>query len=111
MKKKVLVTRAVFDETLAYLAQHFDVTSNQADEKYSQAELAAKLQSMEAALISSTDRVDASLLTRCPGLKAVCSFSVGYNHIDVASATRRTNRGALSGTSSTCGSYVCHINL
>jgi hypothetical protein len=31
MKKKVLVTREVFDETIAYLAQHFDVTSNQAN--------------------------------------------------------------------------------
>lgn len=35
MKKKVLVTRAVFDETLAYLAEHVDVTSNQSDAKYS----------------------------------------------------------------------------
>ncbi len=88
MKKKVLVTRAVFDETLAYLSQHFDVTSNQADDKHSPSELAARLQGMEAALISSTDRVDDSLLARCPGLKAVCSFSVGYNHIDVAACTR-----------------------
>jgi gluconate 2-dehydrogenase len=89
MKKKVLVTRAVFDETLAYLARHLDITSNQADEKYSPAELAAKLQSMEAAVISSTDRVDDALLSRCPGLKAVCSFSVGYNHIDIGACTRR----------------------
>jgi lactate dehydrogenase-like 2-hydroxyacid dehydrogenase len=88
MKKKVLVTRAVFDETLAYLAQHFDITSNQADQKYSPVELAAKLQGMEAAVISSTDRVDDALLSRCPDLKAVCSFSVGYNHIDVRACTR-----------------------
>jgi len=89
MKKKVLVTRAVFDETLAYLAQHFDVASNQADKNYSPDELAAKLQSVQAAVISSTDRVDDSLLARCPGLRAVCSFSVGYNHIDIAACTRR----------------------
>jgi glyoxylate/hydroxypyruvate/2-ketogluconate reductase len=89
MKKKVLVTRAVFDETLAYLAQHFDTTSNQADKQYSPDELAAKLQGMDAAVISSTDRVDDRLLSRCPGLKAVCSASVGYNHIDVGACTRR----------------------
>jgi gluconate 2-dehydrogenase len=88
MKKKVLVTRAVFDETLAYLAQHFDITSNQADEKYPPDELAAMLQGMDAAVITSTDRVDDALLSRCPGLKAVCSASVGYNHIDVAACTR-----------------------
>ncbi|HTS54758.1 MAG TPA: D-glycerate dehydrogenase [Burkholderiales bacterium] len=89
MKKKVLVTRAMFDETLAYLAQHFDITSNQADEKYPPDELGARLQGMDAAVITSTDRVDEALLSRCPGLKAVCSASVGYNHVDVAACTRR----------------------
>jgi len=89
MKKKVLVTRAVFDETLAYLAEHFDVTSNQADVKYSPVELAAKLQGMDATLVSSSDRVDEALLARCPSVKAMCSASVGYNHIDVAACTRR----------------------
>ena len=89
MKKKVLVTRAVFDETLAYLSQHFDVTSNQADAQYSPGELAAKLQGADAALITTTERVDDALLSRCPGLKAVCSVSVGYNHIDLAACTRR----------------------
>jgi glyoxylate/hydroxypyruvate/2-ketogluconate reductase len=89
MKKKVLVTRAVFDETLAYLAEHFNITSNQADEKYAPVELAAKLQGMDAALITTSDRVDDALLSRCPGLKAVCSVSVGYNHIDLAACTRR----------------------
>jgi lactate dehydrogenase-like 2-hydroxyacid dehydrogenase len=89
MKKKVLVTRAVFDETLAYLAQQFEITSNQADEIYPPAELAAKLQGMDAAVITTSDRVDDALLSRCPGLKAVCSVSVGYNHIDLAACTRR----------------------
>jgi len=89
MKKKVLVTRAVFDETLTYLAQHFDITSNQADEKYSPAELATKLQGIDAALITTSERVDDALLSRCPGLKAVCSVSVGYNHIDLGACTRR----------------------
>jgi glyoxylate/hydroxypyruvate/2-ketogluconate reductase len=89
MKKKVLVTRAVFDETLAYLAQHFDVASNQADAKYSPDELAAKLQGMDAGVITSTDRVDDALLSHCPSVKALCSASVGYNHIDVAACTRR----------------------
>ena len=89
MKKKVLVTRAVFDETLAYLAEHFDVTSNQADAKPAPDELAAKLQGMDATLVSSSDRVDDALLARIPSVKAVCSVSVGYNHIDVAACTRR----------------------
>ena len=35
MKKKVLVAREVFDETLQYLAQHFEVASNQANAAHS----------------------------------------------------------------------------
>ena len=88
MKKKVLVTRAVFDETLAYLAQHFDIASNQADAQYSAEQLAAKLQGIDAAVITTTERVDEALLARCPTLRAVCSVSVGYNHIDLEACTR-----------------------
>jgi len=88
MKQKVLVTREVFDETLAYLAQHVEVTANQADAKWGVDELAARLQGMDAVLIQSSDKIDDTLLSRCPGLKAVCSASVGYNHIDVAACTR-----------------------
>jgi gluconate 2-dehydrogenase len=88
MKQKVLVTREVFDETLAYLAQHVEVTANQADAKWGADELAVRLQGMDAALVQTSDRIDEALLARCPGLKAVCSASVGYNHIDVAACTR-----------------------
>ena len=88
MKKKVLVMREVFDETLEYLAQHFEVTSNQANVKYSPDEVAWRLQGMDAAVITSSDRVDDALLSRCPSVKAVCSASVGYNHIDVDACTR-----------------------
>ena len=89
MKKKVLVTREVFDETIAYLAQHFDVTSNQAAVDYSRDQMVGRLQGMDGALVTTTDRVDEDLLSRCPGLKAVCSVSVGYNHIDLDACTRR----------------------
>jgi gluconate 2-dehydrogenase len=88
MKKKVLVTREVFDETIEYLARHFDVTSNQANVPYSRDELFARLQGMEAALVTTTDRIDEEFLARCPSLKAVCSVSVGFNHIDLDACTR-----------------------
>src|SRR5215510_12370233 len=88
MKKKVLVTREVFDETISYLAGQFDVTSNQANVDYSRDQMVARLQGMDAALVVTTDRVDEDLLSRCPSLKAVCSVSVGYNHIDLEACTR-----------------------
>lgn len=89
MKKKVLVTREVFDETIAYLAQHFDVTSNQAAVDYSRDQMIERLQGMDGALVTTTDRVDADLLSRCLSLRAACSVSVGFNHIDLEACTRR----------------------
>jgi gluconate 2-dehydrogenase len=89
MKKKVLVTREVFDETISYLAQHFDVTSNQDGVEYGRDELIARLQGMDGAVITTTERADEDLLARCPSLKAVCSVSVGFNHIDLEACTRR----------------------
>ena len=88
MQKKVLVTREVFDETISYLAGHFDVTSNQENVDYSRDQMVARLQGMDGALVVTTDRIDEDLLSRCPSLKAVCSVSVGFNHIDLAACTR-----------------------
>jgi lactate dehydrogenase-like 2-hydroxyacid dehydrogenase len=89
MKKKVLVTREVFDETLEYLGQHFDVTSNQANVPYGREEMAARLRGVDAAVVTTSDRVDEDFLARGPGLRAVCSVSVGFNHIDLEACTRR----------------------
>ena len=88
MKKKVLVTCEVFEQTLEHLAQHFEVISNQANAKLSADELGQKLQGVHGAVISTVDRIDDALLARCPGLTAICSVSVGYNHIDVDACTK-----------------------
>jgi lactate dehydrogenase-like 2-hydroxyacid dehydrogenase len=88
MKPKVLVTREVFDETIEFLAQHFDVTSNQAKVDFSREAIIERLQGMDAAVITTSDRIDGEFLSRCPGLKAVCSVSVGFNHIDLDACTR-----------------------
>jgi len=88
MKKKVLVTREVFDETVAYLSQHFDVTSNQANVNYGRDEMIGRMQGKDAVVITTSDHIDDAVLSRCPGLKAVCSVGVGFNHIDVEACTR-----------------------
>ncbi|MEI7968606.1 MAG: D-glycerate dehydrogenase [Betaproteobacteria bacterium] len=89
MKPRVLVSREVFDETLAMLAEHFEVESNQADVRYSAEELAVRLAGKQGALMSTSDRVDAALLERCPDLRVVSNVGVGYNNIDVAACTAR----------------------
>ena len=87
--KKILVTREVFDETIAFLKGHFEVEANQGDRPYSRDELIAKLQGCDGVQASSSDRIDGELLDRCPTIKAVCNTAVGYNNIDVDACTRR----------------------
>lgn len=89
MKPKILVTREVFDETIDYLARHFDVTSNQADKPFSPEELAQSLADKHGAITVLTDRIDDLLLARCPTLKSVCNIAVGYNNFDLKAMSTR----------------------
>src|SRR6266581_1036157 len=89
MTAKVAISRAVFPETLALLAAHFQVRDNQEDRALDGEALAQLLADRDGALLTLTDRVDDALLDRCPQLKAVCNIAVGYNNIDVPACTRR----------------------
>jgi glyoxylate reductase len=88
MKPKILVARATFPEVLARLEQHFDVESNQRDRLYTAAELAARTQGKLGLILTSSEKLDAGLISANPQLKAVCNVAVGYNNIDVDAATR-----------------------
>ncbi len=89
MKQKVLVTRDVFDEVIAYLLNHFDVIANPEDDVWDQETIAGKLADCDGVMTSLTDRVDAELLAHAPRLKAVSNIAVGYNNIDIAACTVR----------------------
>lgn len=89
MKPKVVVTREVFDDSLAYLAAHCEVIDNQADVPYTPDALATKLAGCEGLMCALTDKVDAALIARVPHLKAVANIAVGYNNIDVPACTAR----------------------
>ena len=89
MKPKVVVTREVFDDSIAYLTQHCEVVANQADVPYTPEALAAKLAPGDGLMCALTDKVDAALIAHCPHLKAVANIAVGYNNIDVPACTAR----------------------
>jgi lactate dehydrogenase-like 2-hydroxyacid dehydrogenase len=89
MKPKILVTREVFDETLAYLGGHCEVESNQQDVPFDPETLAQRLQDKDGVVCCLTDRIDDKLLERCPRLKVVANIAVGYNNIDLAACTAR----------------------
>ena len=86
-KSTLLVTRAIFPETLARLAQHFEVENNQADEVWTQDQLIAKLQGKFAALTTGSEKIDGKLLSACPDLKICANMAVGFNNFDLDAMT------------------------
>ena len=87
MKPKILVARAVFPETIARLAQHFDVESNPDDAVWSKAQLIDKLRGKVGAFTTGSERIDAEVLAACPQLRIVANMAVGYNNFDVDAMT------------------------
>ena len=88
-KPAVLVARAVFPEVLARLAEHFEVSANQADETWSADELAARLAGKQGVFTTASERIDVALLARCPELKIAANMAVGYNNFDLDAMTAR----------------------
>jgi len=89
MRAPVLITRASFPDIVDSLREHFYVSDNAEDVVWNQAELIARLQGKSGAITHGSDRIDATLLDACPGLRAVCNVGVGYNNIDVDACTSR----------------------
>ena len=88
MKKRILVSRAVFPEVIERLAGHFEVDHNQADVILGVAGLKARLADKTGALTAATDPVTAEVIATAPELAAVCNFAVGYNNIDLAACSQ-----------------------
>jgi lactate dehydrogenase-like 2-hydroxyacid dehydrogenase len=84
-----MVTREVFDETLAFLGEHCEVESNQQDVPFDADTLARRLKDKAGVVCCLTDKIDEPLLARCPQLKVVANVAVGYNNIDLAACTAR----------------------
>ncbi len=55
----------------------------------SRAELIAHAADAEGLLTLLTDKVDAALLERCPRVRAISNYAVGYDNIDLAAAAAR----------------------
>ena len=88
-KPKLLVARAIFPDTIARLAQHFEIESNQADEIWDKARLIDRLKGKHAMFSTGTERIDAQVLDACPELKIVSNMSVGYNNLDTVAMHAR----------------------
>ncbi len=89
MKPKVFLTRLLPPAVMERLERETQLTWHRADSVATKATLIEGVKSCDALLCNITDRVDAEILSACPGLKVVANFGVGFNNIDVAAATAR----------------------
>ena len=89
LKPKVLITRRIFEESIASVSTHCDVEINERDAPLTAQQLLRKLQGKQGAITALTDIISDAVLTRCPELKIVSNVAVGFNNFDVKAATRR----------------------
>ena len=92
MKRKaiVLVTRKLPSAVEARLSRDFEPRLNAEDRVYGSDEIVALAQGADAIIPSHTERLSADVIARLPvSVRAICSFSVGYDHIDLQAAKER----------------------
>lgn len=89
-RPRILVTRKLPPDVEARAARDYDATLNPDDRLYSHDDLAADAANMDGILVTVTDKIDAKLIAALPeSIRIIATFSVGYDHIDVAAATAR----------------------
>ncbi|MGI0019028.1 MAG: 2-hydroxyacid dehydrogenase [Nitrososphaera sp.] len=89
MVSKVYVTRNLPGTALGELGRHCHVTLNKKATPPSRKELLKNVSGKDAILCMLSDRIDREVMDAAPGLKIISSYSTGFEHIDVAEATRR----------------------
>lgn len=89
-KPAVLVTRKLPEAVHQRLLRDYDARLNLDDKLYSPAELLAGVKGCDALLPCPTDKINAELVAALPDrVKIIATFSVGYEHIDVAACKAR----------------------
>jgi lactate dehydrogenase-like 2-hydroxyacid dehydrogenase len=86
----VLVTRKLPPAVEARATRDYDARLNPDDRIYTADALLAAAAGADAMLICTSEKITADLVSRLPaGIKAISTFSVGYEHIDVAACRAR----------------------
>lgn len=89
-KPVLLATRRLPPAVEARAAREFDARLNPGDATPTRDDLLRLAEGADAILCCPTDRMDADTIRRLsPSVKAIATFSVGYDHIDVAAARAR----------------------
>lgn len=89
-RPRILVTRKLPSDVEARACAHFDASLNGGDTLPTRESIVAGAQGKDGLLVTVTDRIDAELIAALPAsIRIISTFSVGYDHIDVAAAAAR----------------------
>jgi glyoxylate reductase len=86
---KVFVTRKIPKPGLQLLRKHYTLTINPYDRVLTKEELIKGVKGCDGLLCLLTDPVDKNVICAEPKLKMIASYAVGYDNIDVQTATKR----------------------
>jgi lactate dehydrogenase-like 2-hydroxyacid dehydrogenase len=89
-RRTVVVTRKLPSAVEERLARDYQARLNGDDHQLAADELVALAEGADGLLVTPTDRVDAGLIARLPeSVRVIATFSVGFEHIDLAAASQR----------------------
>jgi lactate dehydrogenase-like 2-hydroxyacid dehydrogenase len=90
MKKRLLVNRRLPEEIHARAVRDYQATLNLEDRQYTTDELVRLSADYDAFLICLTEKLPRAAITEInPRVKVISTFSVGYEHVDVAAAREK----------------------
>jgi len=87
MRTKLFLTRELPELAMQKLANFFDMRYNQENRVLSKAEILEGVNWCDILLCLLTDNIDKQIVKANPKLKGISNYAVGYNNIDVKTAT------------------------
>ena len=82
-KKKVLLTRTFPDFAIKELKKHYDIQIHKGPFPIPKNQLISKIKDKDGLICYPYDYVDKKVIDAAKNLKAISTFSVGYDHIDI----------------------------
>jgi len=89
MRPKALVTRRLLPGAQRLLEEHLEIETGAVGRDLSREELLDKIRDKQGLLCLLVDRIDREVLEAAPQLRIIANCAVGYNNIDVTSASER----------------------
>jgi glyoxylate reductase len=89
-RPRILAIRKLPDAVEARLARDYDAVLNADDHTRSPEEILEQAQGVDGIVTSAIDRLSGDLIRRLPAsVRIIATFSVGYDHVDIAAAKER----------------------